>query len=89
MAHLTQAQKDEYWRHNVRLGTVLFLIWFVVTFVISSVTADWLNRFRVLGSPLRYDMAAQGSLVIFVVETATYAFLMNRKDEEYGVREDG
>ncbi len=33
-------------------------------------------------------MAAQGSLAIFVIEIAVYAYLMNRKDEEYGIREE-
>jgi putative solute:sodium symporter small subunit len=34
-------------------------------------------------------MAAQGSLAIFVAEIAIYAYLMNKKDEEYGIREEG
>ena len=34
-------------------------------------------------------MAAQGSLAIFVIEIAVYAYLMNRKDVEYGIREEG
>ena len=86
---LTQAQKDEYWRYNVRLTTILLVIWFVVTYIISGVMAGWLNRFSVLGFPLGYYMAAQGSLAIFVVEIAVYARLMNRKDVEFGIREEG
>ena len=86
---LTQAQKDEYWRYNVALTTVLLLIWFVVTFVISGVMAGWLNNYTILGFPLGYYMAAQGSLAIFVLEIAVYAYLMNRKDEEFGIREEG
>ena len=86
---LTQAQKDEYWRYNVRLTTVLLVIWFVVTFIISGVMAGWLNNYTILGFPLGYYMAAQGSLAIFVIEIAVYARLMNAKDEEYGIREEG
>src|ERR671925_1496606 len=86
---LTQAQKDEYWRYNVTLTTVLLIIWFVVTFIISGVLAGWLNNYTILGFPLGYYMAAQGSLAIFVIEIAVYAYLMNRKDEEYGIREEG
>ena len=85
---LTQAQKDAYWRYNVTLTTVLLVIWFVVTFIISGVMAGWLNNYTILGFPLGYYMAAQGSLAIFVVEIAVYAYLMNRKDEEYGIREE-
>jgi putative solute:sodium symporter small subunit len=85
---LTERQKQEYWRYNVTLTIVLLVIWFLVTFVISGLMAGWLNNYTVLGFPLGYYMAAQGSLAIFVVEIAVYAYLMNRKDEEFGIREE-
>jgi putative solute:sodium symporter small subunit len=86
---LTERQRDEYWRYNVRLTTTLLVIWFVVTFVISGLMAGWLNHYTIFGFPLGYYMAAQGSLAIFVLEIATYAYLMNKKDEEFGIREEG
>ena len=86
---LTDRQKEEYWRYNAWLTTILLAIWFVVTYVISGVMASWLNNYSFLGFPLGYYMAAQGSLAIFVVEIAVYAYLMNRKDLEYGIREEG
>ena len=89
MADLTERQRDEYWRYNVRLTTVLLLIWFVVTFLISGLWAARLNQWTILGFPLGYYMAAQGSLAIFVIEIAVYAKLMNKKDEEFGIREEG
>ena len=88
MADLTDRQKDEYWRYNVRLTTILLVIWFVVTYIISGLMASWLNQFTVLGFPLGYYMAAQGSLAIFVIEIAVYAKLMNAKDEQYGIQEE-
>ena len=89
MADLTERQKEEYWRYNATLTTVLLVIWFVVTYIISGVMAGWLNQYSLLGFPLGYYMAAQGALAIFVVEIAVYAYLMNRKDLEYGIREEG
>ncbi len=89
MADLTERQKHEYWRYNVRLTTILLVIWFVVTYLISGLWAGWLNQYTVLGFPMGYYMAAQGSLAIFVIEIAVYARLMNRKDDEYGIREEG
>lgn len=88
MADLTDRQKDEYWKYNVRLTTTLLVIWFVVTYIISGLMAGWLNHFTILGFPLGYYMAAQGSLAIFVIEIAVYAKLMNAKDEEYGIQEE-
>ena len=89
MADLTEAQKQAYWRYNVRLTTALLVVWFVVTYIISGLMAGWLNHFSFLGFPLGYYMAAQGSLAIFVIEIAVYAWLMNKKDLEMGIREEG
>ena len=89
MAELTEQQKRDYWRYNLRLTTILLVIWFVVAYLLSGLFAGALNRFSFLGFPLGYYMAAQGSLVVFVVEIAVYARLMNRKDLEYGIREEG
>ena len=89
MADLTERQKEEYWRYNIRLTTILLVIWFVVTYIISGLMAGWLNQYVILGFPLGYYMAAQGSLAIFVVEIAVYALLMNRLDLRYGIREEG
>jgi putative solute:sodium symporter small subunit len=86
---LTEQQKQEYWRYNIKLTTVLLAIWFVVTFLISGLWASWLNQWTIIGFPLGYYMAAQGSLAIFVIEIAVYAYLMNKKDEEFGIREEG
>jgi putative solute:sodium symporter small subunit len=86
---LTEQQKDAYWRYNVTLTTILLIIWFVVTFIVSGVLAGALNNYTILGFPLGYYMAAQGSLAIFVLEIAVYAYLMNKKDEEFGIREEG
>ena len=89
MADLTEQQKQEYWSYNIKLTTILLVIWFVVTYIISGLMASWLNQYVILGFPLGYYMAAQGSLAIFVVEIAVYALLMNRLDLKYGIREEG
>jgi putative solute:sodium symporter small subunit len=89
MADLTERQKQEYWQYNVTLTTILLVIWFVVTYLISGLFAGWLNQYTILGFPLGYYMAAQGSLAIFVAEIAIYAYLMNKKDVEFGIREEG
>ena len=86
---LTEQQKQEYWRYNVRLTTTLLAIWFVVTYLVSGLFVGWLNQFTFIGFPMGYYMAAQGSLAIFVVEIAVYAHLMNKKDLEYGIVEEG
>jgi len=88
MAALTPEQRESYWKYNIRLTTILLVIWFVVTYLLGGVLAGALNEVVILGFPLGYYMAAQGSLAIFVVEIALYARLMNAKDLEYGIREE-
>ena len=56
--------------------------------MVSGLAAGWPNRFTSLGFPLGYYMAAQGSLAIFVLEIAIYAYLMNKKDRQYGLIEE-
>jgi putative solute:sodium symporter small subunit len=87
MAELTEQQRESYWQYNIRLTLVLLVIWFVTTYIVSGLLAGWLNQFTFLGFPLGYYMAAQGSLAIFVIEIAVYAYLMNKKDREYGIVE--
>jgi putative solute:sodium symporter small subunit len=89
MADLTEEQKRSYWRYNITLTTILLIVWFVVTYLISGLWAGWLNQYSFLGFPLGYYMAAQGSLAIFVIEIAVYAYLMNKLDLKYGIREEG
>jgi putative solute:sodium symporter small subunit len=89
MADLTEEQKKSYWQYNVTLTSILLIIWFVVTYLISGLWAGWLNQFSFLGFPLGYYMAAQGSLAIFVIEIAVYAKLMNAHDLKYGINEEG
>jgi len=89
MADLSEDQKKSYWRYNITLTTVLLIIWFVVTYLISGLWAASLNQYSFLGFPLGYYMAAQGSLAIFVIEIAVYAYLMNKLDLKYGIREEG
>jgi putative solute:sodium symporter small subunit len=89
MAELTQAQREAYWKYNIRLTTILLIIWFVVGYIFGGVLAGQLNKIVILGFPLGYYVAAQGSLAVFVIEIAVYARLMNKKDLEYGIREEG
>ena len=89
MSELTEQQKKDYWSYNLRLTAILLSIWFVVAYLLSGLWAGTLNQVSFLGFPLGYYMAAQGSLIIFVIEIAVYARLMNRKDLEYGIYEEG
>ena len=88
MSDLTAEQKESYWKYNIRLTTILLVIWFVVTYLFGGLWASTLNEIVFLGFPLGYWVAAQGALAVFVIEIWVYAKLMNKLDLEYGIHED-
>ena len=81
---LTEKHK-EYWQRNLKLTSVMFVLWFVFTFVTGWVPLE-LNETTFIG-PLGFWFAAQGSLAIYVAIIVYYARTMNRLDDEYGVQE--
>jgi putative solute:sodium symporter small subunit len=82
---VTETQRH-YWQKNLRITGILLAIWFVVTFVMAYFARD-LN-FTFFGWPFSFYMAAQGSLIIYVVIIWYYARTMNRLDQEHGVAEE-
>ena len=63
------------------------VIWFIFSIAVFWF-ADALNTISFLGFPLGFYMAAQGSLIIFVVLIFYLAYRQNKIDEEFGVAED-
>ncbi|BBU68913.1 MAG: DUF4212 domain-containing protein [Rhodocyclaceae bacterium] len=79
-------QQKRYWHKTLWLTGVLLVLWFLVTFV-ATFFSEALNQLSFLGLPLGYVIAAQGSLVVYLVLIGLYAFLMNRLDRQFGVDE--
>ncbi|HSV71573.1 MAG TPA: DUF4212 domain-containing protein [Methylibium sp.] len=82
---VTETQRH-YWQRNLRITGILLAIWFVVTFVLAYFARDL--TFNFFGWPFSFYMAAQGSLIIYVVIIWYYARTMNRLDQEHGVAEE-
>lgn len=76
-----------YWRKTSSLMWTVMALWFVAGFGIHFI-APFINSIHVLGFPLGFWFAAQGSLVIFVVGLFWFARRQNQIDEEFGVQED-
>ena len=81
------AKHQEYWHKNLRLTGILLTIWFLTTFV-SGYFARELAAISFFGFPLSFYIAAQGSLIIYVLIIFFYARYMNRLDVEYNVHEE-
>ena len=84
---LSLENRIEHWRRTRNLMTIHLVIWFIFAFVVHWFAVP-LNNINFFGWPLGYYFAAQGSLIVFVVQL----FLFNRQqhaiDVEFGVDEE-
>lgn len=76
-----------YWNKTKALMVTMMLLWFFFGYVIHMFVGS-LNSVTILGFPLGYYMAAQGSLIAFVIMLFVFASKQNRIDEEHGVAEE-
>ena len=86
-AAIDPAVAQAYWKRTSSLMWTMMAIWFFAGFVIH-LFAPALNAIHILGFPLGFYMAAQGSLIIFVVQLYWFARKQNAIDEEFGVAEE-
>ena len=82
---ITEKHK-EYWQKNLRVTGILLFIWFAATFI-TGYFAKELSTVTIFGWPFSFYMAAQGSLIIYVLIIWYYARAMGKLDDEYGVAE--
>ena len=82
---LTEKHID-YWHKNLVLTAILLAIWFVATFVLIWFARP-LSEINFFGWPFSFYMAAQGSLIIYVLIIGFYARYMGKLDKEYNVDE--
>ncbi|MSO89128.1 MAG: DUF4212 domain-containing protein [Rhodospirillaceae bacterium] len=84
---LSREKMDNYWRKTSRLMWTILALWFVASFGVHFFAVP-LNGIKILGFPLGFYFAAQGSLIVFVVLCFWNAHAQNKIDEEFGVAED-
>lgn len=78
---------EAHWAKTRALMWTCLAIWAVFSFFIHFFVSA-LNGIVILGFPLGFYMAAQGSLIVFVILIFWFAWRQNRIDEEFGVAED-
>ena len=83
---LTEKHK-EYWRRNLVITAILFVLWFVFTFVEIWFARELNSSMTFLGFPIAFYFSAQGSLAVYVALIGIYALLMRKLDLEYKVDE--
>ena len=76
-----------YWTKTRNLMIVMMALWVFFGYVVHMFVGS-LNNIVILGFPFGYYMAAQGSLIAFVIMLFVFAGRQNAIDEEHGVAED-
>ena len=84
---LTQERMRSYWARTSKLMWITLALWFFFSFFVHFF-APGLNKIRILGFPLGFYMAAQGSLIAFVVMIFWSGKVQNGIDEEFGVADE-
>ncbi|MGE0659965.1 MAG: DUF4212 domain-containing protein [Reyranellaceae bacterium] len=83
----TTEQRERYWAKTSTLMWICMALWLFFSFIVHMFVTP-LNGIVILGFPLGFYMASQGSLIAFVVIIFWYASRQNRIDEEFGMAED-
>jgi putative solute:sodium symporter small subunit len=86
---VTSANDEAHWRKTTNLMLTHLGIWFFFGYIIHMFVVP-LNKITipVLDFPLGFYMAAQGSLIVFVVQLFMFAKQQDNIDREFGVAED-
>ncbi len=77
-----------YWAANISILIKLLLVWFVVSFGAGIVFVEELNAFTVMGFPVGFWFAQQGSIYVFVVLIFVYAHHMHKVEKIFGISDD-
>ena len=78
---------DRYWQRTSTLMWTMFVLWLFFSFVVHFFV-NQLNSIVILGFPIGFYMAAQGSLVAFVIMLFLFAKRQDAIDHDEGVAEE-
>lgn len=84
---MSKESDQAHWRDTTRLMLIHLGIWIFFGYVIHFFVHT-LNKVSFIGFPLGFYMAAQGSLIVFVVMLFVFAKQQDQIDRKYGVAED-
>lgn len=84
---MASSDRVRYWEKTRNLMIIMMVLWAIFSFFIHMFVGS-LNNIVILGFPLGFYMAAQGSLIVFVAMLFWFARKQNAIDVEHGVAED-
>ncbi len=85
---ISQETARRYWVANLKILAVLLAVWCLVSFGLSIILVDVLNRIEFFGFKLGFWWAQQGSVYVFVGLIFVYIFWIGRVEKRFGVSGD-
>lgn len=77
-----------YWRATLKLLGIILAVWASVSLLVSIVFVEALNKITLVGYPLGFWFAQQGSIYVFIALIFIYAFFIGKIDKKYDVHEN-
>jgi putative solute:sodium symporter small subunit len=84
---MTTDRSETHWARTSRLMIIMMSLWIFFSFGVHMFVTP-LNGITILGFPLGFYMAAQGSLVVFVAMLFWFASAQDKIDRDCGFAED-
>jgi putative solute:sodium symporter small subunit len=84
---MQQVNAERHWSRTSALMWIMLILWATFSFFIHMFV-EQLNTITILGFPLGFYMAAQGSLLAFVIMLFIFAKRQDTIDRQEGVAED-
>lgn len=84
---MAQDRGEAHWASTRRLMIIMMVLWAFFSFVVHMFVTS-LNGIVILGFPVGFYMAAQGSLIVFVAMLFWFAYAQDKIDRDNGFAED-
>ena len=84
---MAEIDSSGHWAKTKSLMITVRIIWLVFGYLVHMFV-NTLNAVSFIGFPLGFYMAAQGSLIVFVVTIFWFAARQDAIDREFGVAEE-
>jgi putative solute:sodium symporter small subunit len=84
---MVERHTERYWTRTSRLMWIMFSLWLVFGFLVHFFVRE-LNSLTFAGFPLGFYMAAQGSLMAFVIMLFVFAWRQDVIDRQENMAED-
>jgi putative solute:sodium symporter small subunit len=84
---MSDQNQNTYWAKTTRLMIIMISLWAFFGFIVHFFVIP-LNNIKIAGFPLGFYMAAQGSLIAFVVMLFWFSRAQDKIDRDSGVAED-